>query len=63
MKIRLAMLCLLCAVFASGDSIAQQPQVTAIRAGRLIDPERADYCERRYELTHTAAAIILEGWS
>jgi hypothetical protein len=33
------------------------------KVGRLLDPERADYCDRRYELTETAAAIILEGWS
>src|SRR5262245_14656647 len=33
------------------------------KLGRLLDVERANYCERRYELTQTAAAIILEGWS
>lgn len=33
------------------------------KVGRLLDPERADYCDRRYELTQTAAAIILDGWS
>lgn len=33
------------------------------KVGRLLDPERANYCDRRYELTHTAAAIILGGWS
>lgn len=33
------------------------------KVGRLLDPERADYCDRRYELTHTAAAIILGGWA
>jgi hypothetical protein len=33
------------------------------KVGRLIDPERAQYCERRYELTRTVTAIILEGWS
>jgi imidazolonepropionase-like amidohydrolase len=54
MKIRLAVLCVVCVVFAAGLSIAQQqPQVTAIRAGRLIDPE-----------TGTAAAnqvILVQG--
>ena len=33
------------------------------KVGRLLDPERAEYCDRRYELTRTAASIILEGWS
>lgn len=33
------------------------------KVGRLLDPERADYCDRRVELTRTAAAIILDGWS
>jgi len=33
------------------------------KVGRLLDPERANYCDRRYALTRTAAAIILEGWS
>jgi hypothetical protein len=33
------------------------------KVGRLLDPERADYCERRYDLTHMAASIILGGWS
>jgi hypothetical protein len=33
------------------------------KVGRLLDPERAQYCDRRYELTRTAAAIILGGWS
>src|SRR5262245_6678849 len=33
------------------------------KVGRLLDPERASYCDRRYELTGTAAALILGGWS
>jgi hypothetical protein len=33
------------------------------KVGRLLDDERARYCERRYELTQTAAAIILGGWA
>ena len=33
------------------------------KVGRLLDVERADYCERRYELAEVAAAIILGGWS
>jgi hypothetical protein len=33
------------------------------KVGRLLDPERAEYCDRRYELTETAASIILGGWS
>jgi hypothetical protein len=33
------------------------------KVGRLLDPERAAYCERRYELDRTAAALILGGWS
>lgn len=32
------------------------------KVGRLIDPERADYCERRYKLTEIAATLILGGW-
>jgi hypothetical protein len=33
------------------------------KVGRLLDVERAEYCDRRYQLTQTAAAIILGGWS
>jgi hypothetical protein len=33
------------------------------KVGRLIDPERAAYCERRAELTETAAAILLGGFA
>lgn len=33
------------------------------KVGRLLDQERADYCDRRAQLTETAAAIILGGWS
>jgi hypothetical protein len=33
------------------------------KVGRLLDVERAEYCDRRYQLTQTAAAIILAGWS
>jgi len=33
------------------------------KVGRLVDPERAAYCERRAQLTETAAAILLGGWS
>ena len=33
------------------------------KVGRLLDEERADYCDRRYELSHTAAEIILGGWA
>lgn len=33
------------------------------KVGRLLDPERAAYCERRYQLTRTAAAILLGGWA
>jgi hypothetical protein len=33
------------------------------KVGRLLDQERAEYCDRRYQLTQTAAAIILGGWS
>jgi hypothetical protein len=32
------------------------------KVGRLLDDERAAYCERRYELTQTATDIILGGW-
>jgi hypothetical protein len=33
------------------------------KVGRLTDPERATYCERRYDLTRIAAEIILGGWA
>ena len=33
------------------------------KVGRLLDDERARYAERRYELTQTAATILLGGWS
>jgi len=33
------------------------------KVGRLLDDERAHYAERRYELTQTAAAILLGGWA
>jgi hypothetical protein len=33
------------------------------KVGRLMDPERASYCDRRYELAQTVTSIILEGWS
>lgn len=33
------------------------------KVGRLIDPERAQYAERRAELTTVAAGILLGGWS
>lgn len=33
------------------------------KVGRLQDPERAAYCEDRYELTRIAAEIILGGWA
>jgi hypothetical protein len=33
------------------------------KVGRLQDPERATYCERRYDLTRIAAEIILGGWA
>jgi hypothetical protein len=33
------------------------------KVGRLLDPERAAYAERRYELSRTAAAILLGGWA
>ena len=40
MKIRIVALCALLAVLSTGVSLAQQaPAVTAIKAGRLIDPE------------------------
>ena len=33
------------------------------KVGRLLDDERARYAERRYELTRTAAEILLGGWA
>jgi hypothetical protein len=33
------------------------------KVGRLLDPERATYCDRRYQLTTTVAEILLGGWS
>jgi hypothetical protein len=33
------------------------------KVGRLQDPERAKYCEDRYDLTRTLAEILLGGWA
>jgi len=33
------------------------------KVGRLVDPERAAYCERRYDLTVTLTQILLGGWA
>jgi len=33
------------------------------KVGRLQDPERAAYCDQRYQLTRIAAEIILGGWA
>jgi hypothetical protein len=48
--------------FASGVKYAALGSLLR-KVGRLIDPERAAYCERRYELTTTVAGILLEGWA
>lgn len=33
------------------------------KVGRLMDPERAAYCDQRYQLTQVAAELILGGWA
>ncbi len=33
------------------------------KAGRLMDPERAAYCDKRYQITQIAAELILGGWA
>lgn len=33
------------------------------KVGRLLDDERAQYAERRYELAETAASLLLDGWA
>lgn len=33
------------------------------KVGRLLDDERAQYAERRYQLTSTVAEILLGGWA
>jgi hypothetical protein len=33
------------------------------KVGRLMDPERAAYCDKRYQLTQVAAELILGGWA
>lgn len=33
------------------------------KVGRLVDPERAAYCEKRYDLTVTLTKILLGGWA
>jgi hypothetical protein len=33
------------------------------KVGRLQDPERAKYCDTRYDLTEMAANLILGGWA
>jgi len=48
--------------FSSGVKYAALASLLR-KVGRLIDPERAHYCDRRYELTTTVASILLEGWS
>jgi hypothetical protein len=48
--------------FASGVKYAALGTLLR-KVGRLLDDERAQYCERRYLLTATAAEILLGGWS
>ena len=33
------------------------------KVGRLLDPERAAYCDKRYQITQIAAELILGGWA
>lgn len=33
------------------------------KVGRMNDPERAQYCEQRYQLTRIVTEILLGGWS
>lgn len=33
------------------------------KVGRMLDPERAAYCEQRYELTVLLTQILLHGWA
>lgn len=33
------------------------------KVSRLLDPERAAYCERRYDLAVTVTEILLSGWA
>lgn len=33
------------------------------KVGRLQDPERAAYCDKRYQLTQVAAELMLGGWA
>lgn len=33
------------------------------KVGRMNDPERAQYCEQRYQLTRVVTEILLGGWS
>lgn len=33
------------------------------QVGRAMDPERAAYCDRRYQITQIAADIIMGGWA
>jgi hypothetical protein len=33
------------------------------KVGRLLDPTRAAYCDKRYQVTQVAAGLILSGWA
>ena len=33
------------------------------KVGRLVDPDRASYCEQRYDLTVEVTKILLQGWA
>jgi hypothetical protein len=48
--------------FASGIKYYALGQLLS-NVGRLLDPERAAYCDRRVEITQAAATIILGGWA
>jgi hypothetical protein len=48
--------------FASGVKYATLSQLLS-QVGRLQDPERAKYCDRRYQITTIAAQILMGGWA
>jgi len=48
--------------FASGVKYATLSRLLD-KVGRLQDPGRAAYCDRRYQITQIAAELILGGWA
>lgn len=48
--------------FASGIKYYTLSQLLS-KVGRLMDPDRVVYCDKRYQITQIAAGLILGGWA